>query len=177
MGIRLVKLQNNLLAAKVSPNQEARPQQVVHQPIAQQKQEVKVIRQPIAEPVYKTVTESITIADKKELSQKKVTKDILPAIIQKLATERNPLGNIIGQVVDIAQNDQSVTITFSTRFVMDVAKQNEEKIRSLINEESGYDGKIAFAITEPKPSLVEERQKTDEIIKMVTTVFRGEVVT
>jgi len=177
MGKRLVELQNNLLAAKVSPNQEARPQQVVHQPIAQQKQEVKVIRQPIAEPVYKTVTESITIADKKELSQKKVTKDILPAIIQKLATERNPLGNIIGQVVDIAQNDQSVTITFSTRFVMDVAKQNEEKIRSLINEESGYDGKIAFAITEPKPSLVEERQKTDEIIKMVTTVFRGEVVT
>jgi len=107
---------------------------------------------------------------------KTVSMDILPTITQQLAVERNPLGIIMSQVVAINQSEVDVTMVFPSRFAMQSAKQGEEKIRQLVKDETGYDGRLSFAVLEPKPSEAEERHSTDEIVNLVKTVFRGDVV-
>lgn len=182
---RLTELQNNLLAGKETATIASRPLTSVAAPSPtlindSPKHTDVVVNSPKIPPVVHqevpTITNPITEQKEPVKPVKRVTKDILPAITQQLAIERNQLGIIISQVVDVVEKEDQVVLVFSSRFSMQTAKLNEEKIRSLIEHETGYDGKIDFGIIEVKQTEGQTRKNMDEVIDLVKTTFRGEIV-
>lgn len=182
---QLTELQNNLLAGKETPTIASRPITSVATPSPillndSPKLTDVVVNTPADPPiVHQEVSGNINpTTERKEPAKpaKRVTKDILPAITQQLAIERNQLGIIISQVVDVVEKEDRVVLVFSSRFSMQTAKLNEEKIRSLIEHETGYDGKIDFRIIEVKQTEGQTRKNMDEVIDLVKTTFRGEIV-
>jgi DNA polymerase-3 subunit gamma/tau len=182
---RLTELQNNLLAGKETATIASRPITSVATPSPiltndSPKLTDVVVNTPLDPPIVHQEVSVITnpTTERKEPAKpaKRVTKDILPAITQQLAIERNQLGIIISQVVDVVEKEDQVVLVFSSRFSMQTAKLNEEKIRSLIEHETGYDGKIDFGIIEVKQTEGQTRKNMDEVIDLVKTTFRGEIV-
>lgn len=107
----------------------------------------------------------------------KITKDILPKLIQEMAHERDPAGIILSQVVDIVHDDKQLLIVFSSRYALQTAKQNEEKLRVLIHKTAGYEGPLNFSVQEIKPALKpEDKHKNDTTIHTIANLFRGEII-
>lgn len=107
----------------------------------------------------------------------KVTKDIIPMLIQEMANARDPAGIILSQIVDIIHTDQALNLVFSSQFALSTAKQDEEKLRQLINKIAGYHGRLLLSLAQPKTaSKVEEKQKSDLTVQNIASLFRGEIV-
>ncbi|PKL12187.1 MAG: hypothetical protein CVV52_11005, partial [Spirochaetae bacterium HGW-Spirochaetae-8] len=107
----------------------------------------------------------------------KITKDILPKLIQEMAHERDPAGIILSQVVDIVHDDKQLLIVFSSRYALQTAKQNEEKLRALIHKTAGYEGPLNFSVQEIKPVFKpEDKHKNDTTIHTIANLFRGEII-
>jgi DNA polymerase-3 subunit gamma/tau len=109
--------------------------------------------------------------------QVKITKDLLPKLIQEMAHERDPAGIILSQVVDIVHDDKQVLIVFSSRYALQTAKQNEEKLRALIYRTAGYEGPLNFSVQEAKPvAKPEDKHKNDTTVHTIASLFRGEII-
>lgn len=108
---------------------------------------------------------------------KEITKDLLPELIQQLAAERDPVGIVLSQVIDVTQDSTGVHFIFASKYAMDTAKQNGERLRNLVARHTGYDGPMSFeriqdAEKEPKA----EKRSTDELAQSIASMFRGEVL-
>ena len=98
-------------------------------------------------------------------------------LIQEMANARDPAGIILSQIVDIIHTDQALNLVFSSQFALSTAKQDEEKLRQLINKITGYHGRLLLSLAQPKPaSKVEEKQKSDLTVQNIASLFRGEIV-
>jgi hypothetical protein len=107
----------------------------------------------------------------------KITKEILPTLIQEMANERDPVGIILSQIVDVSHEEKKLTFVFSSRYAMETAKQHEEKLRSLIFRVTGYEGALSFSVSElKKTSQPEEKHKNDITVQAIATLFRGEII-
>ncbi len=94
-----------------------------------------------------------------------------------MAAERDPVGIVLSQVVEVSHDDKSLRFTFASNYAMETARQNSERLKALVARHTGYDGPIEFLKTLPKadPALSEKRQ-TNELANTIATMFRGEVL-
>ena len=111
-------------------------------------------------------------------SVRMITKEVLPHLIQQLAAERDPVGIVLSQVIDVAHDEKSLKFVFASKYAMDSAKQHEERLRTLVARHTGYDGPMTFERLEQRK---EEKSKTethttDELAHTIATLFRGEVL-
>jgi DNA polymerase-3 subunit gamma/tau len=110
-----------------------------------------------------------------KMELKPITRERLPEIIQQVAAERDPVGIILSQVVDVYQDETHLTFVFASAYALQNAKQNEQKLQHLILRLSGYDGPIQY-ILEEKEKKEELKPISDEVAQTIATVFRGEIV-
>jgi DNA polymerase III subunit gamma/tau len=107
----------------------------------------------------------------------KITKDILPTLIQEMANERDPVGIILSQIIDVTHEEKKLSFVFSSRYAMETAKQHEEKLRSLIYRITGYEGALSFSVSEMKKTVQpEEKHKNDITVQAIANLFRGEII-
>lgn len=149
----------------------ATPQPVITKPVP-----TPVIATPIAD---KKVTQELPQPEKADSvkSLKPITKALLPELIQELAAERDPVGMVLSQAIDVHQDEKGLRFIFASNYALENAKQNEATLRKLILRHTGYDGKIEFLKEETKeePKL-EKATPTDDIAQTIATMFRGEVL-
>ncbi|HCG64948.1 MAG TPA: DNA polymerase III subunit gamma/tau [Sphaerochaeta sp.] len=108
---------------------------------------------------------------------KHITKDLLPELIQEMAAERDPVGIVLSQVVEVSHDDKSLRFTFASNYAMETARQNSERLKALVARHTGYDGPIEFLKTLPKADLAQsEKRQTNELANTIATMFRGEVL-
>lgn len=108
---------------------------------------------------------------------KHISKEVLPELIQEMAAERDPVGIVLSQVVEVTHDAKSLRFTFASNYAMETARQNSERLKALVARHTGYDGPIEFLKTLPKadPAQSEKRQ-TNELANTIATMFRGEVL-
>ncbi len=188
---KLAALKEDLLSGKVSPivttpqAAMATPQQKqrVSQPTpvqnvvesAPQQQEVfesapvqrvaqtpSVQEQPPAKPVEKQEVATV----------RPFVKSDVPALVAKLS--KTPiLSQVALSIQSVEQENNSLKLIFSTGFCRDTAQENIELLSSLIQEISGFSGKLIVLCTEteqPKHKGVE-----DPVLSSIASLFRGEI--
>lgn len=105
-----------------------------------------------------------------------LTKEILTEMIQKLASERDTVGMVLSQLVEFNHSENSLDLFFASKYMLDTATQNREKIASLILKYSGYEGPITFErfkeIKKEKP-----QEAPNKVAQEIVTLFRGELIT
>lgn len=109
---------------------------------------------------------------------KTITKELLPELIQQLAAERDPVGIVLSQVVEVVHDENNLRFIFASSYAMETAKQNTERLRTLIARHTGYDGPVSFERleqkTDEKPQS--EKRSTDELAHTIASQFRGEII-
>ena len=181
--IKIAEPQNNAIVEQVITQQpKVTPPPV--QTVAPEKIEAPPVQSsprpaPVAPPAATPIAppQAATPAPDVPKPPVKITKDILPKLIQEMAHERDPAGIILSQVVDIVHDDKQLLIVFSSRYALQTAKQNEEKLRALIYKTAGYEGPLNFSVQEIKPALKpEDKHKNDTTIHTIANLFRGEII-
>lgn len=106
-----------------------------------------------------------------------ISKEMLPELIQEMAAERDPAGIVLSQVTDITQSEKTLTFVFSSNYALETAKQNEEKLRTLVRRHTGYDGPVVFTKAETKQEgETGPHRNADETVNTIATLFRGEII-
>jgi DNA polymerase III subunit gamma/tau len=166
------------IAQKASVIEPATPQTPKETPpTVQSTQPAKTVVQPIQSIPIVTPVMPQTVPAVVPKPQVKITKEILPKLIQEMAHERDPAGIILSQVVDIVHEGNQLSIVFSSRYALQTAKQNEEKLRSLFHKTAGYEGPLLFSVLEPKPvAKPEDKHKNDTAVHTIVDLFRGEII-
>lgn len=162
------------IAPKPENREEKAIQQIHEDTVAEDRMEKQATPQP-----QRTVPVDKPVEHPKPVPQEKrtISKELLPELIQELAADRDPVGIVLSQVVDVSQDDRGVCFIFASQYAMDTAKQNSERLRSLVARHSGYDGPMSFARIEPKQAQAPtDKRSTDELVHTIASMFRGEVL-
>lgn len=101
------------------------------------------------------------------------TKTDLPVLIGKLANY--PLLSQVTQaIVDVSEEGNTLSFTFSTKFCQNKAQESEEKFRTLVKGITGFDGVIHFLCSEQEKKQ-EQVSIGDPVLSNIASVFRGEI--
>lgn len=157
---RIALLKEDLLSGKVTTLAQALP-----------------TRAPAVEPIQRSPEARAPLPTEKPVAAKVVrpfTKEDIPALVSKLS--KAPLLSQVAQSISaVEQQDNSLKLTFTTEFCRDKAQENLELLQSLIEEISGFSGKLTVLCIEaekPKQKSVE-----DPVLSSIASMFRGEIKT
>ncbi|AEV29738.1 DNA polymerase III, subunit gamma/tau [Sphaerochaeta pleomorpha str. Grapes] len=166
---RLSQLKDDLLQGKVALSATAPPQ-----PMVETEREKQIPRQAVVQEIQKP--EAIPVNLPKQVVpvpvQRPFAKEDIPSLVGKLSN--TPILSQVAQSIKkIDNNDNQLTLTFTTKFCKNKAEENQDKFRLLIKEISGYSGKLSFAYIETEEKT--QGLKTDPVINKIASVFRGEI--
>jgi DNA polymerase-3 subunit gamma/tau len=134
--------------------------------------EIKAQQTAAVEKPIKVKKEEVVVQPKKGT----LTKEILTEMIQKLAAERDTVGMVLSQLVEFNHSENGLELLFASKYMLDTATQNRDKIASLILKYSGYEGPITFErfkeIKKEKP-----KEPPNKVAQEIATLFRGELIT
>ncbi|NCB02293.1 MAG: DNA polymerase III subunit gamma/tau, partial [Spirochaetia bacterium] len=130
------------------------------------KEEEKVVEIPI--PVKVKVEE-------KRIETKEITLQVIREMSQVLAEQRDSVGMLLHQVVSIDFTPTLLTIIFSSEYVVSQTKEHMSRLGEIFLQHTGFSGKI---VCEVEKKVVETiTSTTDEVVKRIATLFRGEILT
>ena len=139
-------------------------------PLIQEVQPKKVILEPIHE------ASPIKVAESPQPQQKTIrpfTKGDVPALVSKLSN--TPLLSQVAQSIHkVEQQNDDLIITFTTEFCKGKAQENLERFRMLIQDISGYTGRLSFSCAEAE--IENKKAEPDPVINKIASVFRGEIL-
>jgi DNA polymerase-3 subunit gamma/tau len=100
----------------------------------------------------------------------------IPLLIAKL--EDSPLLSQVVHAIDEVHTESGVlTLHFTTPFCQQRAQEEEQKIRTLIKEISGFAGPIKFICSVTNTEQAHEQQRAhDDVLSSIATLFRGEII-
>jgi DNA polymerase-3 subunit gamma/tau len=108
----------------------------------------------------------------KKLSLNKAT---LAELTQLAAAQRDQIGLIFGQAVDLELKEEVLHITFSSQYALDSAKAHQKELSSFLTRHSGFEGNIVMQKL-VKPPKADKKETSDKLAEDVASLFRGEVV-
>lgn len=127
-------------------------------------------------PIQREKKETISPpAPEKRVEKKSVDKALLLELVQSLATKKDQLGLILGQVVAIDEKEGKLHLHFSSTYAFDSAKQHEKELYTLFAQRTGFDGRLLIEKIESE-SKGEKQIKQDTLTESVTSLFRGEII-
>ncbi len=188
---KLAALKEDLLSGKVSPIVTApraamatpQQQQRVSQPTpvhsgadsAPHQHEVSESApvQRVAQPTSGQEQPPVTPVEKQEVATvRPFVKSDVPALVAKLS--KTPiLSQVALSIQSVEQDNNSLKLTFSTGFCRDTAQENIELLSSLIQEISGFSGKLIVLCTETEQPM--HKGVEDPVLSSIASLFRGEI--
>jgi DNA polymerase-3 subunit gamma/tau len=183
-----VTLVNKIEALKAQLLDPASVAQVVVKPAPQIVEARPTEPKTIAQKVSKTIEdeplppkETIIVKENPPspaVQSRQITKELLPELIQQLAAERDPVGIVLSQVVEVSHDDQALRFVFASKYAMDTAKQNEERLRTLVSRHTATMDRCSSSGSSKRKEAQApaEKRTTDELAHTIATLFRGEVL-
>jgi len=152
---------SNEISVKVSP--KAAPVQKVVPPV--EKKVVEPIEVKKKEPILKEAPKEITI--------EKIDKQVISSLIQKMAQQRDNVGLLLHQVVNVHQIEDALHLVFASQYALDSAKEEKKKFSDIFAKHCNFKGEIFFELEELKEVPV----TNDTLIETIADMFRGEILT
>lgn len=166
---KIAEMRDEILQGKVTVAAKPQPAPI------QAQQEIQEV-QPKKTVTTKEVVTQVNVEAPPLVQQKTIrpfAKDDIPALVSKLSN--TPLLSQVAQSISkVEQQNDGLVLTFTTDFCKEKAQENLEKFRSLIQDISGYTGKLSFCCAETETA--NKKIETDPVINKIASVFRGEIL-
>ena len=108
----------------------------------------------------------------KPQSSRPFTKADLPLLVSKL-TNAPLLSQVAQAIVAVKTEGNALSLTFSTPFCQNKAKENETRFKALIQEIANFSGNVHFLCAEEEEKVAPTEE--DPLISKIASVFRGEI--
>jgi DNA polymerase-3 subunit gamma/tau len=163
---KLAEMKENLLQGKVALPTVAMQQR------PKEEEKPKETAKPIPQEAPRMAAEPVLAKPVVPVSQRPFTKQDVPSLVGKLTN--TPILSQVAQSINLVETqDDLLTLTFTTQFCRNRAEENQDKFRTLIQEITGYSGKVAFAFADPEQKGKAETK--DPVINKIASVFRGQI--
>ena len=175
---KLASLKEDLLSGKVSqnvipprvPSQQSQQSVTAPQQHKVEQAPVQRVVQPSPEPT--SVQERPPVHKQEAPTARPFTKSDVPALVAKLS--KTPiLSQVALSIQSVEQENNSLKLIFSTGFCRDTAQENLELLGSLIQEISGFTGKITVLCAEAEQPM--HKGVEDPLLSSIASLFRGEI--
>ena len=106
--------------------------------------------------------------------EKEITVQIIREMSQLLAEQRDAVGMLLHQVVDIDYKKNHLIIMFSSIYVVNQAKEHTNRLKEIFYQHCGFSGTLSYELEKKE----EEKTKEvgDEVIQDIVSMFRGEII-
>jgi DNA polymerase-3 subunit gamma/tau len=132
-------------------------------------QENTVVEVPKKSPDVEEIVEKAPPREEKE-----VTVQIIREMSQLLAEQRDAVGMLLHQVVDIDYKKDHLIIMFSSIYVVNQAKEHTNRLKEIFFQHCGFSGTLSYELEKKEEEKIKE--VGDEVMQDIVSMFRGEII-